>query len=590
MIAHWAEYGDEDYLTFVADAQPELAQIGFYGGHFWSLAHTPHYAGYPSHFPVRGLAECSEWFVERNARLHLQDVRIIGHFNVEFLIGDPDSDEGPRGFFKFYRDLWDETQLGPRPVEDPLELMEKDAEGKPISQQAYSIGGMREYWACLRNPHWQQILRAWVKSGIEKGVDGFIANYFYRHNCLCEHCQAGFRAYLSERFTVAELAREFGIRNLAEHRFSEIVSWHNADDSSPLRREMLRWSQISNKQVFDDVFIRYGRSLRPDLIVAQWNHLGNFSQVAGDERCLLPGELWGKDENYLWYSTGDTAHYSDLQKHYLGEATLQARYIRGAFQDKPYTIGKYESTRTRVAISELAANGGAPMGFYTRFRDPAARAEIVRYYQFLKQHDDLYHGNRSHAEALLLFPRRAVHQGDVQAIETFRKMGERLLDAHILFDVLPDDLPGHPAGHARLANYSHVLSAEHSKHLPSADDPRLSQFEAPFSVRVSASRPATGDDIVIHFVNYNRKEPPRGVDGKPSSGIGIADERPIPVNDVIADVLLPDQHEVLGIEILSPEYSEAQSVTFTRTNERVKFKVPEFLVYAVARLKIRIHE
>ena len=50
---------------------------------------------------------------------------------------------------------------------------------------------------------------------------------------------------------------------------------------------MLRWSQIANKQAFDDVFIDYGRSLKPDLIVAQWNHLGNFNQISGDERCML---------------------------------------------------------------------------------------------------------------------------------------------------------------------------------------------------------------------------------------------------------------------------------------------------------------
>ena len=43
---------------------------------------------------------------------------------------------------------------------------------------------------------------------------------------------------------------------------------------------------------------------------------------------------------------------------------MQARYIRGTFDNKPYTLGKYESTRIRVAIAELAANGGAAMGFY----------------------------------------------------------------------------------------------------------------------------------------------------------------------------------------------------------------------------------
>ena len=36
---------------------------------------------------------------------------------------------------------------------------------------------------------------------------------------------------------------------------------------------MLRYSQVANKQAFDEVFLDYGRKLKPDLIVGQWNHL-----------------------------------------------------------------------------------------------------------------------------------------------------------------------------------------------------------------------------------------------------------------------------------------------------------------------------
>ncbi|HEX8204337.1 MAG TPA: hypothetical protein VF590_27915, partial [Isosphaeraceae bacterium] len=375
MVAHWDSYGDPGYLEFVREARPEVAQVGFYGAHFWSLGHTPQHAGYPAHFPVRGLDALGAWFERLNTRLHDNGVKVVGHFNVEFLVGDPSGPDGPTGFFKFYRDLWDESVLGPKPVADPVDLLEKDADGSPIRTRTYAIGGMNEHWACLRNPAWQAVLRAWVRHGIRRGVDGFIINYFYRHNCLCSHCQAAFRLYLGERFGPEELRARFGIEDLASHRFREIVSWHPVAETSPLRLEMLRFSQISNKAAFDDVFVRYGRSLKPDLIVAQWNHLGDFAQVDGDERCLLPAALWGRDESYLWYSTGGAANSTDLRRGVVGDATLQARYIRGAFDDKPFTLGKYEGTRIRSAIAELAATGGAPMGFYTRFTDPAARAE-----------------------------------------------------------------------------------------------------------------------------------------------------------------------------------------------------------------------
>ncbi|MBC7856029.1 MAG: hypothetical protein IAF94_21580 [Pirellulaceae bacterium] len=565
LVAHWSEYNDPQYVPFLFEAEPEVVQLGFYGAHFWSLAHTSSYNGYPSHLPVQGHKECGAWFEEKNALLHTKGMKVVGHFNVEFLVGDPDSPEGPRGFFKFYRDLWDEKELGPKPVADPLTMLEKNADGTPISQAGYGIGGMKEYWACLRNPDWQKVMKAWVKRGVDRGIDGYIANYFYRHNCLCEHCQRDFRSYLKERFKPEELKTPFAIDNLEQHKFTEIVSWHDPKESTPLRREMLRFSQISNKQVFDEVFIKYGRSLKKDLIAAQWNHIGNLHQISGDERCLLPAELWGKDEDYLWYSTGGAACYTDLAKGDLGEGTLQARYIRGMFQDKPFTLGKYESTRIRVAIAELAANGGAPMGFYTRFKDPLARQEITRYYQFLKRFDEIYRGNVAHSERTLVYPRTAVFRGDLGPVEAFRAEGKKLLDEHVLFEVVSDEV------------------AKSAK--PQAGT--LSKFDAPPTVRVSANRSAKGNELDFHFVNYNREEPPKDAAGNPSPGSGIIEEKPIAVKRLAADVQLPAGAEVVAVEFISPEQPDAKSLAFQVESGRVKFEVPEFLVYGVARVKIK---
>ncbi len=572
MVAHWVDYGNPEYLTFIDDAKPEVVQVGFYGGHFWSLAHTPQYKGYPAHFPVQGLKECGDWFVDLNAKLHKRNVKVVGHFNVEFLVGDPDSKDGPHGFFKFYRDLWNEKELGPRPVKDPLEFMQKNADGTPISAKSYSIGGMREYSACLNNPHWRQVLKAWVKVGIERGVDGYISNYFYRHNCLCPHCQSGFRDYLKSRFKAEELAAQFDIKDIDKHAFTEIVGWHNPKESTPLRREMLRYSQISCKQAYDDVFVKYGRSLKKDLILAQWNHLGNFNQINGDERCMLPKELWGKDEDYAWYSTGAAAVYTDFEKGDFGEGTLQARYLRGAFDNKPFTLGKYENTRMRVAIAELAANGGAPMGFYTNFKNAAARKEIVRYYQFLEKNDKLLRGSRPAGEVLLLFPRSRVHEGDVAAVEAFRKRGKELLDQHVVFDVLPDDMLTQEIRE----NYRAVVKATEPLKLPDG----LSTIKAPVTVRVSFDRTATNDALIIHLVNYAR-EP-----GAPNKGKGGEDERPLVVKGV--EIRLPPQYGNKGgsIKFLTPESDRPLLLGITSTNLGPVIEAPEFLVYAMIRIEL----
>jgi hypothetical protein len=575
LIAHWDGYGTDDYLKFVEEARPEVCQIGFYGGHFYSLAHTPQYKGYPAHFPVQGLKECGQWFEDRNAAIHQRGPKVVGHFNVTFLVGEPAADgKEPRGFFKFYQDLWDEKELGPKPVSDPMALLARNADGTPMASKQYSIGQMREFTACLNNPHWRAVLKAWAKRGIERGVDGYMINYFYRHNCLCEHCQKGFRDYLGTRYTPPQLKEQFAIADVKTHVFPEIVGWHKPSESTPLRREMLRWSQLSTKAAFDDVFVRYARSLKPGLLLGQWNHLGDFNMVSGDERSMLPAEVWGKGEDYLWYSTGGAACFTDLAEGVLGEGTLQARYIRGAFDGKPYTLGKYESTRIRVAIAELAANGGAPMGFYTRFSDPEARREIVRYYNFLEKYDALYKNAKPHAEVVLLFPRSRVHAGDVEAVDAFKRTGKGMLDAHLLFDVRPNDRTPPADG----PMYRFTVDPTSVFLRPDV----LSAFKAPKTVRVSASVPAAGGELDLHFVNYNRTEPEK----RRSPGSGIKDEKPIAAEGVTADVVLPKGAKVTGVRVITPEEPDGVEVKFEVKDGRVSFAVPKFLVYAVARVKL----
>ena len=574
MIAHWAKYTEPEYLDFVREARPELAQIGFYGAHYWSLGHTKHGQGYPGHFPKIGLKENRAWFAQRNRDLRKLNTLVIGHFNIEFLVGDPKHAEGPRGFFKFYHELWDEKTLGPKPVKDPLDLLEKNADGTPLSNNNYSIGGMKEYWACLNNPHWRTVLKAWVRHGIAAGVDGFMINYFYRHNCLCQHCQEKFRGYLGERFEAHELI-PFGINNLAQHRFTEIGAWHDPKESTPYKREQLRFSQIATKECFDEVFVKYGRSLKPGLIVGQWNHLGRFGQINSDERCLLPKELWAKDEDYLWYSTGGSAFYTDLKNGYLGEGTLHSRYIRGATGGKPFTLGKYEGTRIRATIGELIANGGAPMGFYTRYTDPNARKVITQYYQFIRRHDRIYRRNQPAAANVLLFPRTAVHAGNVEAVQQFLKLGDRLLDRHVLFDILPDDLATKNA----LARYGAVFRVGQPEPQPAGPF----SITAPKTVRASLSQPAVGDALHLHFVNYNRTEPknPR------SAGGGIHDEKPIIAEGVRFTFTLPQGKTLDRVTFLTPEQSQPQLLITETHEQRIIVSIPNFLVYGVVELTFR---
>ena len=234
------------------------------------------------------------------------------------------------------------------------------------------------------------------------------------------------------------------------------------------------------------------------------------------------------------------------------------------------------------------------MGFYTRFTDPEARKVIAQYYQFLRRRDSLLKGNRSHAEVVLLYPRKSVHSGNLKPVEIFRTIGTQLLDDHVLFDILPDDI----ATEEQLTKYRHVVRPAEFMKPRSRSGPmylseNVSRFEADWTVRVSASRPATkadGEFLTLHFVNYNRDEPPKGRDGKPSAGRGIVEEKPIAVSGIVANVILPQGRTVSQIEVSSPEMPEPLKIKYKITTGghwRVEFTMPEFLVYGVANLKLK---
>jgi hypothetical protein len=87
-------------------------------------------------------------------------------------------------------------------------------------------------------------------------------------------------------------------------------------------------------------------------------------------------------------------------------------------------------------------------------------------------------------------------------------------------------------------------------------------------------------------VNYNREEPPKGKDGKPSAGGGIRDEKPIAVKGVAADVVLPAGFRVAAMEAMTPESPEPVAIEFQNQGGRARFTMPEFLVYGVARIRL----
>jgi hypothetical protein len=603
MVAHWTDYGVPEYVEFLRDARPEVAQVGFYGVTFHSLAHTPAYKGYPAHLPVQGNAECGAFFARLNRDIHALGLRAVGHFNTTFIFGEHTN---KAGFFEWYA-KWDEAQLGPKPAADPVSMLQVDASGKVISTLSYRVGGWPEYHGCLNNPQWRACLKAMVKLAVDRGVDGLIANYFYRRDCMCAHCVGGFRAWLGTNFTSAELKEKFSIADLKAHRFTEIPSWHNPMQTTPFKMAALRWTQEALKHDFDDVFITHGRALKPDLMVAQWNHLGAFSQINGDERSAMPGGLWGRGEDYLWYSTGNAASQTDLANGDLGDGTLQLRYILGAFGPKPFVLGKYEQTRLRATIAEGIANGGAGMGFYATYKNPAGREALVSYFNFARQHRDLYAGAQPAAELLVLYPRSAVHQGNVAPVEQFKRFGRRLVRDGFAFDVVPDDILStqHLRGRRVLAwcddsalegqaravieTFRGIRLPALSTNLPATADTwganelaGVTRREGHPTSVLSLLRQPEKKRALVHLVNYNRTEPPANA----RMGRGPHEENPIACEQVPVRLALAPGERAKTVRLLSPDDAKNSKLTIRQSADVATFTIPRVLVYAVAVVEV----
>jgi len=590
LVAHWTDYGTPEYLDFISEAKPQVAQVGFYGVTFYSVAHTKFGKGYPAHFPVEGTRECGDFFRKLNSEVHARGSRVIGHFNTTFILGDP---EKRAGFFDWYHNGWDTKTFGPKPTSDPTEMLSVDAAGKLITTSSYKIGGWPEYHGCLNNPLWRACLKPMVADAIARGVDGLIANYYYRRDCMCRHCVGGFRAWLGTNYTAAQLKEQFAITDLKAHQFTEIPSWHNPKETSPYKLAALKWTQIALKAAFDDVFITHGRRLKPDLLVAQWNHLGGFNQINGDERCLLPADLWGREENYLWYSTGNAASQTDLANGDLGDGTLQLRFIRGAFGPKPFLLGKYEQTRTRATIAEGIANGGAGLGFYATYKNPAGREAMTTYFGFAAKHRDLYTGAQPAAELLLIYPRNAVHRGDVEPVARFKAIGKQLVREGYAFDIVPDDI----VTEAQKNSHRMVVQTDASSNRASggqwlsvptlpADD-QVSKWRkeltavtrregAPTVVASVLSQPKRR---IVHLVNYNREEPPKAR----TMGSGPHEEKPLAVEGTTVRLSLAPGERVKSIRLLSPDAEVSTGpVGLVQRAGEAAFTVPRLLIYTVA--------
>ena len=618
-VALLAMAGDPAFISFLEEARPQVVQMGFYGPQLYAFGDTELGSGYPMNLPVRGVHEVLDWQKQFNQKIHDIGGKVIGHFSMTIAWGDPEKNTG---FFESYNgDSWHTELLGPKPVDRIDDLVHKQPDGQMIVGDRYGFPWVA---GCSNNPNWRKLHRKMVEVAITRcDVDGFVSLYNYNHGCACDYCNHDFRAYLLDRYSPKEINSKFDIDNLDSFRLDGTLGkspgWIDRDSPHPvgLQIEAMRFSQFTWKQHYDEIFIETGRKLKPDLILGSWNHLGFMKH---HERNVMPKEMWGCDEDLLWYSTGaGTGTVADGD---AGVRMLNLKFIWELSGHKLPVLGRYEGTRTRASIAEGLACQGPGMGLYCNWKDPDGSKAFIDYFHFAEEFQSYYHPVESYAEVALVFPRQVILKGNDQPGEHFREIGQFLMDAHILFDVLSDQ----NISVERLDQYRGIvltdtnalserqaeLLAEYATQknpvivpLGSEDAPNLtahekvfpvalgdraklvsvlhdeiyggvSTFDTMWTVRINAYLQT--ERIVIHFVNYNRIE---------SKDSGPANESPIAISDVGVNLRLKGSNKKIAkVTFLSPEIPYHEDLTWNQDLDRLHFQIRSMLVYGVVVIDI----
>ena len=621
-VALLAMAGDPAFISFLEEARPQVVQMGFYGPQLYALGDTELGSGYPMNLPVRGVHEVLDWQRQFNQRIHDIGGKVIGHFSMTIAWGDPDK---KTGFFESYpSSSWPMELLGPKPVDKIADLVHKQPDGQMVVGDRYGFPWVA---GCSNNPHWRQLHKKMVEVAITRcDVDGFVSLYNYNHGCACDYCNQAFRVYLSDQYPLKEIESEFGIDNLDSFRLDGTLGkspgWVDPEKPHPvgLQIEAMRFSQSAWKKHYDEIFIETGRKLKPDLILGSWNHLGF---MAPHERNVIPKDMWGRDEDLFWYSTG--AGTGTVANGDAGVRMLNLKFIWELSGHKLPVLGRYEGTRTRVSIAEGLACQGPGMGLYCNWKDPDGSKAFIDYFRFAEEFQTYYHPVESYAEVGLIFPRRSILKGDDLPLEHFRKIGKSLMDEHILFDVLSDQnisaerlsqyhgifIPGTNSLNVNLvellaeytSNNNPIIVSSCSKDNPNdlisqlnnkvflielEDRAKMvsvlhdeiyggvSTFDTMWTVRVNAYLQT--ERIVIHFVNYNRIESEDG---------GPANESPIAISDIGVNLRLKGSNkEVTKVTFLSPEPPYREDLTWNQDSDRIHFQVRSMLVYGVVVIEI----
>ena len=477
LVEHWTLPTAEQVVDHVRRAKIQVVQCGNYGFDFYSIAEADDVAASWVGMPLRGIRENLDMAAEVIPQIQEAGARVVGQLSTTMHFGH--HEDGLGLFGESWQRMWTDDILGPAPCSSVDEVCQWEADGQ-LRWRVIDGRPYRTYRGCMCNPRWEDMLRAMVRKGVELGLDGFNATHHYESFCYCAHCADYIRAYLRERLGEEDIERIFGTGDLEQvEDLQSCAPGSAAETEALLELTLAKAAVLRRKESFDIVFTDYGRSLRPGLLLAQWNHKYDFRPH--DERSLLPKELWGRGEDYIWYSQGPYKWGSSLAQGYLADMGLPSRFIYAAWGGRPFVINKYDYKRWRIWAAEAMAHHGTALAFHagpprieqeepTNFAPEDYYAPVIRYQRFMARHEELLHPATPYSQIALVYPRRAELEAEMDCLNALKRLGQLLEDGHWLFDIILDEQLLERAG-----DYA-VLVLPETERLSREEAERLRQF------------------------------------------------------------------------------------------------------------------
>ncbi len=472
------------------------------------------------------------------------------------------------------------------------------------------VAETKVYFMCHNNPEWQEFLKKRIKEHIDGGADVIHIDEIEGTGGhldiagFCEYCMTGFRSYLANRYSAAELRDNFGIENIDSFNYRTYLLSHGAttvweDPNRDLLNEYLRF-QYSSRLAQLRELIQYARE-----------YAGRDILFSGNTYGLLPVEqIYVPLLNFSVFemSLEPLPEGKHFTTYLLGEAMSPSKPFV-AFPDI-FTLASLSQDDWwlwRHWLAEAYACGESfllPYRAYTygggEFTLPAEK--ISAYTSFISAHSGYYANTSRLAKIAVLYSLKSTLY-NWSAWENFKSIGRTLQEAHVQFEVvyvgdgelidrsiLLSDLQRYsiviiPTGHNFDATVESLLNQyiDTGGHViaplttPGLGD-LLSQLtstaadlglETNASVNLGITVYKKGDSLILHFVNYDYDYNTHNF--KPQNSIAIT-------------LTIPEGVNLTGkvLRLLSPDAGKETTLDYTVQGNKVTFTIPEVHEYLIS--------